>query len=337
MIYGNANNYYFSSQGSNAWYCYYVQTPSFEFNIPANDSNSGVLNLKINNSDNPTAIDYKIENECNLYRICSPNYNGSFDFSLAKNNGFTAFNVDVTLRPYNPYIHINPVFSGLYGSDFNDCRGLVCQGDFSVPIITDQFKNYEIANKNYQQMFNRQMANLDFTQSQERTISAFQLVSGTVQGTTTGAIAGGMVGGGWGALAGAAIGAGTSLVGGMLDYSMLTSRQQEAKDYAIDSYRFQLGNIKALPTTVNKITPLTNNNKIFPVLEFYSCTDEEKSLFSNYLTYKSMNINAIGSISDYQQDNRTFIQGTFIRLENIDLTGNELFEIFNEMKKGVYI
>ena len=50
-----------------------------------------------------------------------------------------------------------------------------------------------------------------------------------------------------------------------------------------------------------------------------------------------MNINAIGSISDYKQDSRTFIKGTFIRLENSDLAGNELYEIYSEMNKGVYI
>lgn len=336
VIYANSNNYYLSSQSGNGWYAYYVQSPSFEFNIPANDSNSGVLNLKINNTDNPTAIDYKIENECNLYRICSPNYNGSFDFSLAKNNGFTGFNVDVTLRPYNPYIHINPIFSGLYGQDFNDCRGLVCQGDFSVPIINDQFKNYEIENKNYQQMFNRQMANLDFNQHQERVQAGWNIASGSLMGAAGGMLAGSKVGP-MGMAAGAAIGGTASLVGGIVDYSMLTERQQEAKDYAIDNYRFQLGNIQALPTTVNKITPLTNNNKIFPVLEFYSCTDEEKNIFSNYIAYKSMNIHAIGSIGDYQQDTRTFIQATPIRLENTELAGNESYEIFNELQKGVYI
>ena len=315
--------------GAKGWWCYYVQTPSFEFNIP--------LNLYINNKSNPTAIDYKIENECNMYRICSPNYNGSFEFNLAKNNGMSNINVDVTLRPYNPYFHLNPSFDGLYGKDYNDCRGLICQGDFSLPIINDQFKNYEIENKNYQQMFNRQIENMEFAQGQERTQAGWQIFGGAIQGATTGAIAGNMIGNGVGAGVGALVGGITSVAGGIMDYNMLTERQKEQKDYAIDTWRYQLGNIKALPTTVNKITPLTNNNKIFPVLEFYTCTDEEKNLFNNYLTYKSMNINAIGSISDYKQDNRTFIKGTFIRLENSDLAGNELYEIYSEMNKGVYI
>ena len=49
-------------------------------------------------------------------RICSPNYNGLFEMNLAKNGGnITSFNVDMTLRPFNPYIHINPDFKYMTG------------------------------------------------------------------------------------------------------------------------------------------------------------------------------------------------------------------------------
>ena len=67
-------------------------------------------------------------------------------------------------------------------------------------------------------------------------------------------------------------------------------------------------------------------------------TDEEIELFKKYITYKSMNVNAIGTINEYiVQDLKTFIQGTPIRLENSGLTAEEIYEIFNEFKKGVYI
>lgn len=79
------------------------------------------------------ALARKIQNETQLVRLVSPNYQGMFEFSVAKNNGVDYFNVDVTLKPYNPYIHINPNFKGIYGLDFNDARGLICGGDFSIP------------------------------------------------------------------------------------------------------------------------------------------------------------------------------------------------------------
>lgn len=332
----NNNTYfYYNRSGSTSWYAYYPDNIKFDLTIESGRVQKP-LNIMINDSYSPTYMDYKIENDCRMWRICSPNFNGAFEFNLAKNGGLNGIDIDITLRPYNPYIHLNPKFNYLYGSEFNDARGLICQGDFSLPLITDQFKNYEVQNKNYQQMFNRQIEHMDFQQGQERVMAGFQLATGTLQGAATGAFAG-RVGGAVGAGVGAAVGAVGSLAAGLADYSMMGDRQREDKDYTIESYRMQLGNIKALPYTINKVTPLTNNNKIFPVLELYECTDKEKELFEEYLKYKSMSIDSIGSINMYLQDTPTFISGTLIRLEGTGLANNEIYEIYDELKKGVYI
>ena len=321
----NSKCYGLDENHSSTIFWLYVEQANFTFNI----------NKAITAQDN--YLDRKIQNETQLVRLVSPNYQGMFEFSPAKNDGVSYFNVDVTLKPYNPYIHINPNFKGLYGLDFDDARGLICGGDFSIPKWSSAWEEYELRNKNYQLAFDRQVEHLDFTQGQEKTLSAIQMVTGTVQGTTSGAIAGGMVGGGWGALAGGIIGGGSALAGGIADYSMLGSRQIEEKDYMLDQFRYQLGNIKALPNTINKVTPLTYNNKLWPFIEIYDCTDTEKELFRKYLTYRSMTINSVDYLSNYLRSERTFIQAVPIRLENIDLTALELSEIFNEFKKGVYI
>lgn len=140
-----------------------------------------------------------------------------------------------------------------------------------------------------------------------------------------------------GAGAGAAIGGLASLAGGIADYVMMGDRQREDKDLAIDNFAYQLGNIKALPNTLSKVTPLTYNNKKFPFLEKYTCTDEEVEILKNKIKYNSMTVNAIGSIVDYQLPERTFISGILIRLENTGLDNHELFELYDELKKGVYI
>lgn len=282
-------------------------------------------------------LDTKISSECDLIRLCSPNYNGIFEFSVAKNNGVDSFNVDVTLKPYNPYIHINPNFKNIYGSDFNDARGLICGGDFSLPITGNQFEEYELQNKNYQIAFNRQIEHMDFMHGQERIQSAFGLGVGTVQGAVSGATAGGLAGGGpYGAIAGAVIGGTTSLIGGMLDWSMMASRQQEDRSFAIDNFNYQLGNIKALPYSLNKVNPFTVNNKIFPFIEIYSCTDEEKSILINKIEYTSMNINSIGIISEYILGEKCFVSGVLIRNEELEMPTHELNELAEELKKGVY-
>ena len=140
-----------------------------------------------------------------------------------------------------------------------------------------------------------------------------------------------------GMVTGAALGGAMSLAGGIADYSMMGERQREDKDFVIDNFKYQLGNIKALPYSINKVTPLTYNNKKFPFVEIYSCTDKEKDILINKLTFNSMNVNAIGTIQDYLQDTRTFISGTLIRLEGTGLPNNELYELYDELKKGVYI
>lgn len=294
------------------------------------------INKTIEVSSNP--IERKIQNETQTCRLVSPNYQGIFEFSPAKNNGVISFNIDITLKPYNPYIHLNPDFKGIYGVDFNDARGLICGGDFSIPKWSSAWTEYELRNKNYQLAFDRQIEHLDFQQRQERVQAAWNIATGAVTGTAGGMVAGAMVGGVAGAAVGAAVGGVTSAAGGIADYAMLQDRQIEEKDYMFDSFRFQLGNIKALPNTINKVTPLTYNNKLFPFIELYDATDEEIEILKNYLKYRSMTVDTIDYVTNYlQPDDYTFIQAIPIRLEGIDLTAIELTEIFEEFKKGVYL
>lgn len=323
--------YAFNNAGSiyNNSFMLYIVKSNISFDITSS--------LSVKNYTGNSAIDYKVSNECELYKLVSPNYNGSFEFSLAKNQGVDSFNIDMTLKPYNPYIHVNPNFKALYGSDWNDIRGLVCGGDFSLPIYSSMWAQYELQNKNYQNIFDRQIRNLDFNQGQERIQEYTNLALGIVKGGSTGAFAGAQIGGGWGALIGGVLGTAGSAATGIVDANLMQSRQAEAKSFTLDNYRYQLGNIKALPDTINKVTPLTYNNKIWPFIEVYSATDEEKDLFVNYLTYRSMNVNAVGNITTYQQSEKTFIKGQLIRLEDLNLCTHEANEIYNEIMEGVYI
>ena len=310
----------------------YLDRSNFTFDI----STSQFANITRYDSNN--AINKKICNEVELWRLVSPNYNGQFEFSMAKNNGCSKFNVDVTLKPFNPYIHVNPDFKGLYGVDFDDSRGLICGGDFSLPMETTAWSNYELQNKNYQIAFDRQIQHMDFTQEQERTLAKWNIAAGTIQGGVSGAAAGGIASGSpWGAVAGGAAGAGLSIGTGLIDYSMLSERQAENKSLAIDNFNYQLGNIKAQPHSVNKVTPLTYNNKKFPFLEKYVATDQEIEILRNKIEYSSMNISAIGSIREYIQASKTFISGNLIRLEDTGLSAHEVNEIYNILAEGVYI
>ena len=280
--------------------------------------------------------DLKIVNECDMFRLCSPNYQGQFEFNLAKMGGITYFNVDFTYKPYNPYIHINPDFSNLYGRQFADARGLICGGDFSVAITTDQWAQYEINNKNFQNIFDRGIKNLEVMQRQERIGAIAGATVGTIQGGASGAMAG-SPGGPPGAIIGAAVGTTAAAIGGGVDLALLGERQREQKSYQIDVFNMQMQNIKAMPDSLTKSSAFTANNKIFPFLEYYTCTEAEKQAIRNKIKYNGMTVGRIGTIREFLLEDYSFIQCQLIRLEDADIDAHQWEAIYDELAKGVYI
>ena len=288
-------------------------------------------------------INLKVQNLVYKYRLCSPNYQGSFDFSLAKNGGrANYFLADCTYRPYTPYIKVAPEFSNLYGANFNDCRGLICGGDYSLPRFSDAWINYQLNNKNYQNIFNREIQNLEFHQDQERLIQLISGLSGGVGSASYGAGAGSSLGGIGGAVGGGVVGALGGAIGGAVDYALMARRQKETKDYALDKFTYTLGNIKALPYTLTKIGAFDFNNKIWPFVEIYSATEQEIEALKSKITYESMTVNRIDVMRNYYQEfaddsEKKYFKAQMIR--NFSLEGdNYLFEIINdELMKGVYI
>ena len=154
---------------------FFCDSNTFTFNIP--------LKLVVD--------DYKIENECNSYRLCSPNYNGVFEFNRAKNGGLEYIEVDCTYKPYNPYIKLNPSFGRLYGTNFGDARGLICGGDFSVDRLSSAWANYQLNNKNYQNIFDREIQSIEL----QNKYAVVQDVANAASGAlSTGALSGGATG-----------------------------------------------------------------------------------------------------------------------------------------------
>ena len=280
---------------------------------------------------------YKVENQCDMYRLCSPNYASVFEFNAARNDGVEGYIVRYTYKPYQPFINVAPKFGRLYGKDFKDNRGLILAGDFSLPIVTDAWINYQLNNKNYQLAFDRQIENMEVNYGWQRAQGIANAVVGTIQGGTTGAMAGGMIGGAPGAVIGGVLGTGASLAGGIMDVNMQEALHNEALDFAKDNFGFQLGNIKALPNTLNKVSSIVANSKLFPFVEYYTCTDEERQALVDKIKYNGMSIGRIGHIIDFKNPSeQTYVKGQLIRLEGKYDT-HEINEIANEFMKGWYI
>ena len=287
---------------------------------------------------NPVTItELKIQNECDMYRLVGPNYSGGFEFSAAKNGGISQFEINCTYLPVSPYIHINPTFGGLYGQDFDDARGLICQGNFSISTVSDAWKNYVIQNKNFNEMFNRELENMEVNREIEKTREAWGVGAGVVSGAMSGAMAGGMLGGGIGAVAGGIVGAGASLAGGIADMQMSQKLYDEAKSYKQDMRNYSLGNIKALPYTLSKTTGYNVDNKYFPFLEYYTCTEKEKKAFRDQLKYTGMTVMRTGTIGEFLTGDYSYVQGKMILINGIDDDFHLLKTISEEIGKGVYI
>ena len=206
--------------------------------------------------------------------------------------------------------------------------------------LSNAWSNYELNNKNYQNIFDRQIQNLDVNNGLALEQAKWQAGIGTIQGGMGGAMTGALVGGGWGALAGGVVGTGVSLAGGLKDIDLLKKSQAEARDYAIDQFGYQLGNIKAIPTSLSKNSSLNPNLKIFPFIEKYGCTDEEQAAIVQKIRFNGMSIGAVSSLNNYNNDlgfDRCYLQGQLIDLDSITSDAHVANEIYNEVRRGFYI
>ena len=313
-----------SAEGVARTFLFWITKPNFSFAVPDT----------IVYSSEP-----KIQNETQFCRLNSPNYAASFDFSIAKNKGVDYWQVDCSYKPYQPYIHVAPNWRGLYGSDFNDARGLICTGDFSIDLMTDKWQEYQIQNKNYNEIFNRQIQSLDLQQSIAKRQDIFGAVAGSLSGAMSGATTGALAGGLPGAIGGGIAGLGISAVGGVMDIIDSQKLRDDARSSQFDMFNYQLGNVKALPNTLTKVSTYNINNKIYPFYEIYEATSEEINALRQQLNWRGYNLGIIGQLSDFQVEGKYF-KGKLIRLEevqDVSLGDNHLIENFNsELQQGVY-
>ena len=286
-----------------------------------------------------SVIDVKLSNECDMYRLCSPNYNGQFEFSPAKNGGVSGFNVSYTLKPFSPYIKVAPIFNQLYGGNFGDARGLICGGDFSMSQIESYWTNYEISNKNYQVMFDRQIQNLEVNNSVSRIREKVSAISGTLSGTISGGTAAGVSTGGnpYAMAGGAILGGVASGVAGAYDITLNERLRREAIDFTKDQFGYSLQNIQALPYSLNKVGTQNADFKVFPFIEYFTCSPVEKNALLNKIKYNGMTIMRIGAIEEYIQPEKSYIKARLIRLESIYDDYHVINMIAKELNEGVFI
>ena len=295
---------------------------SFSFQIP--------LSLRVD--------DYKIENETTTYRLCSPNYNGLFEFNLAKNGGLDWIEVNCSYKPQTPYIQLNPNFKKLYGQnateglsagDYNDQRGLICGGDFSLPNVSDAWADYQMQNKNYQNIFDREVQSMEMSNKYQRVSDWMGLVSGTAKaGMAIGSLSNPVAGG---------VSAGINLGTGIASNIMSDKLRDEQVNLKKDLFNYNLQNIQALPQSVSKTAAFNINSKYVPFLEKYTCTEEEKNALRDKLRWQGMTVMRTGQIQDYVWADDTYIEAMPLRLTGLGEDTHTAQAIAQELNMGTYI
>lgn len=299
-------------------------------------SNSGLITTDSEGnklSDLFKITNVKQQNETDFLRICDCNGNNAWDFNYVKNGGVKGFYYYQTIKPYQSSITVQPVFNELYGANFEDRRGLNISSDLSITRVSDAWVSYVNSNKNYQNIFDRQIENLTTQNKYNNRNSILNSVSGALSGATSGATAGffttgNLVGGIVGGIAGGV----ASTLGGVADYNSQKKLQQETINYQTDIYNYQLDNIKAQANTISKVSGFDSLSKYYVFLEYYSCTDEEKNLFNRYIDFKGMKAGYIGPI-EYKSGNVY----TAVPIKLNEISENIYNAIGNELSKGVII
>lgn len=306
------------------------------------NSFSHVINETIPNETDPATI--KASNQLDIYRLSSGDYSAQFEFSPVRNRGVSQFVVDATYKPYAPFVRVCPLFNenGLYGRDFNDMRGLVCSNtNFSISRAGDAWATYERNNLNYQNAWKREVDYMDETHKLDK-------MEGWVN-AMTGAVGQGLTVGGLTSNVGLGIGAAAlSAVAGVGDIHLNEKRYQMGRDNTVAQHNENLANIKAQPNTLAATGANTKNNKVFPLLIYYSCSDEERQTFLTTLRYYGMTVNrliapttdedgnVISALTQYINNEETYIKGQLVRIEVAE--DNHLaYEIARELESGIYI
>lgn len=257
-------------------------------------------------------IDFKLSTT-RKYRLNSGNYASSYDFSPAMNHGIESFKYSVMLQPYKPYVYVAPVYNSntLYGRDFNDARGLICGGDYSIAQSSNEWFNYILTNKNNEAAFDRQVQSL--------------LPHGEDVGRSvlTAAAAGALSGG----VPGAIIGATSSAIGSIAGAQHRIEDTRAAHDLDMRA-------IQARGETIKNVSAWTPNAKFWPFIEVYDCTTAEKQALRKKLETDGMTINTIDQPQMFMKnDGKSFIQGELIRCNVIE--PHMFNEIASEFAKGV--
>lgn len=315
--------------------------------------------------------DIKMDSITKSIRLCNHNHKQFFEFNPTLNNGITAISFEVTLKPFNTLYRICPVFNteGLYGGNYNDGRGLIWEGGFSMAQVTDAWTEWALNNSTYKEVFDREVKSLEISNDvarQKETLAyqtAYQNAQTNIDATKTkagiggvlgilgavGSFGAGSMGGGLLGLAGAAgsIGGGVASINAqeeVAERNLQTAKQSqalndtlraEALSYKQDMFNLNIQAIEAAPGGIATSTEYSIINYYKAYIEVYDCTTPEKTYIDYILQYNGMKIDQIGSIKQWLIGDNSYIEGSLLFCEG--LTPVISNAINAELSAGIYV
>lgn len=279
-----------------------------------------------------------INKETDTIKIVSPSRASQFLFRPYDNDGSMLFQSKVTLKPFASVIYIRPSTQGLLMYDYDDKDCLIINEDCSLTAVTSQWTEYIYSNKNYSNIFEREIQGREFERGWERRVEQAQAKSDidtarniTAQkwSTRTGNIP----------IISGLIGAGAMAAGPDQNYLAMaqTDREynealyQQGLSMSRDLFKYQLDNIKSQPSIPSKITTIDCKLLDGVYLEYYSTNDTELAAINSYYAFNGNRIDNYGTFSTYWG---AFIRGKIIRSNHY--TQPEIDEINRRLGMGIF-
>lgn len=279
----------------------------------------------------------EINKECDTIKIVSPSRASQYLFRPYNNDGIMEFKTKITLRPYNTIIYVRPSTKGLLMYDYDDKDCLIISEDFSLTAVTSEWTNYIYNNRNYNDVFERQIQGREFERTWERKIEAAQKksdewtsrnISAQKASTYTGNLP--IVSSVAGAI-GTAFQDQTYMQMAQIDRQYNEATYQEGIQLSRDLFEMQLENIQSQPLVPSKISTL--DAKLLPgvYLEYYSSNPSELQAINDFYKFNGNRIDAYGTFSQYLG---WFVRGKIIISQFY--TQPELDELNRRLGMGIF-
>lgn len=319
--------------------------------LPFSIATSTNSNIKINSTDLIAQFldfdDYSyitdlpdltnINKETDTIKIVSPSRASQFLFRPYDNNGNMLFETKITLKPYASVIYIRPSTQGLLIRDWNDKDCLIIQEDFSLTNVSSEWTNYIYNNKNYSNIFEREMQGREYERSWERRVEQAQAKSDEWSARNVSAQKASTYTGNLPIVSSIASAIGTAwkdtnyMEAAQLDREYNEALYQQGMSLSRDLFEYQLENIKSQPLIPSKITTIDCKFLDGVYLEFYSTNETELEAISNFYKYNGNRIDSYGTFSMYWGN---FVRGKIIIAQNY--TQPEIDELNRRLSMGIF-